>query len=141
MVYLYNKFYSAIKRMQYKYMWQHECTLKKYYTKWKTSHKGHILYDCMYMKCPGQANPQIQMLAPWKKSYDQPRQHIKKQRHYFGNKGPSTQSYGFSSSHIWMWELAYKRKLSVEELMLLNCGVGEDSWKSLGLQGDPTSPS
>ena len=48
------------------------------------------------------------MLAPWKKSYDQPRQHIKKQRHYFANKGPSGQSYGFSSSHVWMWELDYK---------------------------------
>ena len=48
------------------------------------------------------------MLAPWKKSYDQPRQHIKKQRHYFDIKGPSSQSYGFSSSHVWMWELEYK---------------------------------
>ena len=47
-------------------------------------------------------------LAPWKKSYDQHRQHIKKQRHYFANKGPSSQSYGFSSSHVWMWELDYK---------------------------------
>ena len=37
----------------------------------------------------------------WKKSYDEPRQHIKKQRHYFANKGPSSQSYGFSSSHVW----------------------------------------
>ena len=45
---------------------------------------------------------------PWKKSYDQPRQHIKKQRHYFANKGPPSQSYGFSSSHVWMWELDYK---------------------------------
>ena len=45
------------------------------------------------------------MQAPWKKSYDQPRQHVKKQRHYFANKGPSSQSYGFSSSHVWMWEL------------------------------------
>ena len=44
------------------------------------------------------------MLALWKKSYDQPRQHIQKQRHYFVNKGPSSQSYGFSSSHVWMWE-------------------------------------
>ena len=44
--------------------------------------------------------------APWKKSYDQPRQHIKK-RHYFANKGTSSQSYGFSSSHVWMWELDY----------------------------------
>ena len=41
-------------------------------------------------------------LAPWKKSYDQPKQHIKKQRHYFANKGPSSQSYGFSSGHVWM---------------------------------------
>ena len=40
--------------------------------------------------------------APWKKSYDQPRQHIKKQRHYFVNKGPSSQGYGFSSGHVWM---------------------------------------
>ena len=48
------------------------------------------------------------MLAPWKKSYDQYRQHIKKQRHYFANKGPSSQDYGFSSGHVWMWELDYK---------------------------------
>ena len=81
------------------------------------------------------------MLAPWKESYDQPRQHIKKQRHYFANKGPSSQGYGFVSGHIQMWELDYKETLSAEELMLLNCGVGEDSWESLGLQGDPISPS
>ena len=48
------------------------------------------------------------MLAPWKKSYDQLRWHIKKQRHYFANKGPSSQSYGFSSSHVWRWGLDYK---------------------------------
>ena len=48
------------------------------------------------------------MFTPWKKSYDQSRQHIKKQRHYFANKGPSNQSYGFSSSHVWMWELDCK---------------------------------
>ena len=41
-------------------------------------------------------------LTPWKESFDQPRQHIKKQRHYFANKRPSSQSYGFSSSHVWM---------------------------------------
>ena len=41
-------------------------------------------------------------LAPWKENYDQPRQHIKKQRHDFANKGPSSQSYGFSSGHVWM---------------------------------------
>ena len=44
----------------------------------------------------------LKTLAPWKKSYDQPRQHIKKQRHYFANKGPSSQDYGYSSSHVWM---------------------------------------
>ena len=48
------------------------------------------------------------MLAPWKKSYDQPRQHIKKQRHDFANKCPSSQGYGFSNSHVWMWDLDYK---------------------------------
>ena len=47
----------------------------------------------------GDCSHEIKMLAPWKKSYDQPRQHIKKQRHYFANKGPSSQIYGFSSSH------------------------------------------
>ena len=48
------------------------------------------------------------MPTPWKKSYDQPRQHIKKHKHYFTNEGPSNQSYGFSSSHVQMWELDYK---------------------------------
>ena len=50
----------------------------------------------------------LKELAPWKKSYDQPRQLIKKQRHYFANKFPSSQSCGFSSNHVWMWELDYK---------------------------------
>ena len=44
----------------------------------------------------------------WKGSYDQPRQNIKKQRHYFADKGLSSQSYGFSSCHVQMWELDYK---------------------------------
>ena len=48
------------------------------------------------------------MLAPWKKSYDQPRQHIEKQRHYFADKGSSSQSYCFSKSCVWIWELDYK---------------------------------
>ena len=50
----------------------------------------------------------LKTLAPWKKNYDQHRQHIKKQRYYFANKGLSSQSYGFSSSHVWMWVLDYK---------------------------------
>ena len=67
------------------------------------------------------------MPAPWKKSYDQPRQHVKKQRHYFTNKGSCSQGYGFSSSYVWMWDFGLYGKLSAEELMFLNCGVGEDS--------------
>ena len=49
------------------------------------------------------------MLASWKKSYDEPRQHIKKLRHYFANKGLSSQSYGFSSSHVWIWSWTIKK--------------------------------
>ena len=56
------------------------------------------------------------MLDPWKKTYNEPRQWIKKQRHHFAHKSPYSQSYGFSSSHIWMWELDNK-----EGWVLKNC--------------------
>ena len=56
----------------------------------------------------GDCNHEIKMVTLWKKSYDQPRQHIKKQRHYFANKGPYRQSYNFSSNHVWMYELDHK---------------------------------
>ena len=56
----------------------------------------------------GDDSNEIKTLTPWKKSYDKPRQHIKKQRHYFANKGLSSQSCDFSSSHVWMCELDYK---------------------------------
>ena len=51
---------------------------------------------------------EIKMPAPWKKSYNKARQCIKNQRHHFADKGPYKQSYGFSSSHVWIWELGYK---------------------------------
>ena len=90
-------------------------------------------------------------LAPWKKSYDQPRQHIKKQRHYFANKGPYSPSYGFSSGHVWMWELDYKESwvpknwcfwtvvlektlespLDCKEIQLVN-SKGNQSWIFIG---------
>ena len=54
------------------------------------------------------------MLIPWKESYDQPRQHIIKQRLYFANKGSSSQSYSFSSSHVWIWELEYKESWALK---------------------------
>ena len=54
------------------------------------------------------------MLAPWKESYDKPRQRIKKQRHHFANKAPYSQSYGFSSSHVWMWEVDHKESWALK---------------------------
>ena len=53
-------------------------------------------------------------LAPWKESYDKSRQHVKKQRHYFVDKGPSSQSFGFSSSHVWMWELDHEESWALK---------------------------
>ena len=89
------------------------------------------------------------MLAPRKKSCDQPRQHIKKQRHYFANKGPSSQNYGFSSSHVWMWEIKKAERLKnwwfwivvLEKTLesLLDCkeiqsvhSKGDQSWVFIG---------
>ena len=94
---------------------------------------SHFIFLGSKITADGDCSHEIKKtLTPWKNSYDQSRQHITKQKHYFANKGPSSQGYGFSSSHVWMWELDYKA-LSTEELMLLNCGVGEDSWTA----GDP----
>ena len=50
----------------------------------------------------GDCSHEIKRRHPWKESYDQPRLHIEKQRHYFSNKGPSSQGYGFSCGHVWM---------------------------------------
>ena len=52
----------------------------------------------------------------WKKSYDHPKQYIKKQKHYFTNKSPSSQGYCFSTSHVWMWELDYKESWVLNNL-------------------------
>ena len=56
----------------------------------------------------------FKMFTPWKESYDQPRQHIKKQSHYSANKGPSSQGWGFPSSHVWMWDLDYKESWALK---------------------------
>ena len=78
-------------------------------------------------------------LALWRKSYDQSRQHINKQRRYFGLKVCMVNAMVFL---VVMYGCeSWTRKLSARELMHLNCGVGEDSWESLGLQGEQTSPS
>ena len=92
----------------------------------------------------------LKTLAPWKRSYEKPRQHIKK-RHYFANKCPTSQSYGFSSGHVWMWELDYKESwapknwcfwtvvlektlespLDCKEIKPVNC-KGNQSWIFIG---------
>ena len=64
---------------------------------------------------------EIKILTPWKKSYDQPRQHIKKQRHYFANKGLSFQGYGFSSSHVWMFRIIKKAECQRTDAFELWC--------------------
>ena len=94
-------------------------------TSWQIDGKTmEIVTVCIFLgskiTADGDCSHEIK-LALRKKSYDQSKQHIKKQGHYyFADKGLYSQSYGFSSSHIWMSELDQKRKLSAEELMLLN---------------------
>ena len=79
--------------------------------------------------------------GPLKESYDKPRQHSKKQRHHFANNVLSRQSNGFSSSHVWMWELDHKEGWASKNWCFWNVVLEKDSWESLGLQGDPTSQS
>ena len=73
-------------------------------TSWQMD--GEIVADFIFggskITTDGDCSHEIKMLTPWKESYDQPRYHIQKQRHYFANKGSSSQGYGFSSGHVWM---------------------------------------
>ena len=79
------------------------------------------------------------MLAPWNKSYDKPRQHYKKQKHHFSHKGPSSQSYLFSSSYVWIesWIIKKAEHYWIDAFKLW---CWRRLWESLG-QGDPTSQS
>ena len=74
----------------------------------KNGKSDRVYFGASKITARGYCIHEIKTLAPWKKISDQPRQHIKKQRHYFANKCPSSQSYGFSSSPIWAWELNHK---------------------------------
>ena len=80
----------------------------------------------------------MKMLAPWKESYDKPRQHIKKQRHHFADKVCLVKAMIFP---VVMYGCERWTIKKAEELMLSNCGAEEDSWESLGLQEDQTSQS
>ena len=73
-----------------------------------TASLKHYLYRTLLKHSLNRMWIKLKMLAPWKESYDKPRQHIKKHRCHFVNRGPYCQSYGFSSSHIQMWELDHK---------------------------------
>ena len=68
----------------------------------KMGEKMETVTDCIFLG--SKISHEIKRCFPWKKSYDKPRQHIKKQRYHFADKGPSSQSYGFSSSHVWICE-------------------------------------
>ena len=75
----------------------------------------HLYFLGLQSHCRWWLHPwNLKMLALWKKNDDKPRQHIKKQRHYFANKGSSSQNYRFSSTHVWMWELDYKESWALK---------------------------
>ena len=81
------------------------------------------------------------ILAPWQKSYVKPRQHIKKQKHHFANKGPYSQTTVCPVAMYRCESWIIRKTECQEELMLSNCGAGEDSWESLGQQEDQISQS
>ena len=75
----------------------------KQWKQWQT-----LFFGGSKITADGDCSHEITDTYSLEKGYDQPRQHIKKQSHYFTNKGLSSQGYGFSSSHVWMWELDYE---------------------------------
>ena len=81
----------------------------KQWKQWQT-----LFWGAKKITADGDCSHEIKMLTPRKESYDQPRQHIKKERRYFVNKGPYSQGYGFSSSHVWMWVLDYKESWALK---------------------------
>ena len=100
------------------YLWHSKNSTKKmassFIISWnidgeKSGNSGRFYFLRLQNHCRWWLQPwNSKRLAPWKKSSDKPRQHIKMQRHHFAKKGPYSQSYGFSSSHVWMWELDHK---------------------------------
>ena len=76
--------------------------------RWGNNGNSKTIFLGSKITADGDCSHEIKTLTPWKKNYDQPRQHVKKQRHHFTDKGPHSQGYGFSSIHVWMWELDHK---------------------------------
>ena len=84
-------------------IWSHHFMANR----WGNNRNSDTIFLGSRITVDGDCSHEIKTLAPWKKSYDQPRQPVKKLRHYFVNKGPYSQSYGFSS-YGWMWELDHQ---------------------------------
>ena len=80
------------------------------------------------------------MFTPWKESYDQPREHIQKQRHYFVNKGPSSQGYGFSSGHVWMQEMDFKESWAPKNWCFWTVVLEKTLESPLNCEVKPVSP-
>ena len=89
----------------------------------------------------GDCTHEIKTLAPWKESYDQPREYIKMQRYYLANRGPSSQSYGFSSSHVWIRELDYIKKAKCRRFDAFELWCWRRFLRVPWTQGDQTSQS
>ena len=94
-----------------------------------SENSGWLYFWVSKITADGDCSHEIKRLTPWKESYDQPRQCIKKLRHYFASKDPSSQGYGFSSSHVWMWELDCKESWVLKNWCFWT--VVLDSWESV----------
>ena len=106
----------------------------------RSGNSGSLYFGGLQNHCRWWLQPwNYKTLTPWKESYDQPRQHILKQRHCFANKVPSSQSYGFSCSHGWTIKLDHKESWASKNWCF--CTVMLKTLESLGLQGDQTSQS
>ena len=118
-------------------IWSHHSMANRW---GKIANSGKFYFLVSKVTVDSDCSHEIKTLAPWKKRYDKYRQHIKKHRHHFANKGLYSQSYGFSSSHVWMWELDHKEGWTLKNWCFWTVLL-EDSWELLGQQGDQTSQS
>ena len=108
--------------------------------RWGNNGNSDFIFLCSKITADGDCSHKIKRrLLLGRKAITNLDSILKKQRHYFTNKGPSSQGYGFSSSHVWMWELDSKESWVQKNWCFWT--VGKDSSESLGLQEDPTSPS
>ena len=76
--------------------------------RWRNNGNRDFIFLGSKITVDGDCSNEMKMVAPWKKSYDKTRPHVKKQRHHFANRSPCSQSYDFPSSHVWMWDLDHE---------------------------------